>query len=109
MSQAIFPAAPTSLPRQDARRFAGLLLPHPPVDTFAQQISVPTVAGVLIDPVNPKLPDSDPVPAQPRAQIRVPGQHRISCRLLASKVSKCALDQRLLGSRSLKGGLTRPV
>jgi hypothetical protein len=85
---------------------AGLLMPYPAVDAFAQQVSVSAVAGVLFDSVNPQLPDSDPLPAQPRAQVRVPGQYRIGCRLLASKVSEGALGQRLLRSRSLEGGIT---
>jgi hypothetical protein len=46
-----------------------LLLPYPAVDAFAQQIGVPAVAGVLLDPVNPQLPDSDAVLTYPCAQI----------------------------------------
>jgi hypothetical protein len=50
----------------------GVLLLHPAVDAFTQQIGVPVVAGVLLDPVNPRLPGGDAVPARPRAQIRAP-------------------------------------
>jgi hypothetical protein len=49
-----------------------LLLPNPAVDTFAQQVSVPAVAGVLLDAVNPHLPQGDAVVAYSHAQVRVP-------------------------------------
>jgi len=45
----------------------GLLLPDPAVDAFAQQVGVPAVAGVLLDPVNPQLPHGDALPAHPLA------------------------------------------
>src|SRR6266536_2684857 len=88
---------------------SSVLLPYPAVDAFAQQIGVPAVAGVLLDPVNPQLPDSDAVLTHPRAQIRILGQHCIGCRLFASKIGECALDQRLLRNGSLEVGITRSV
>ena len=62
-----------AVPEQRAGRDGGRLLPYPAVDAFAQQIGVAAVAGVLLDPVNPQLPDSDAVLDHPRAQIRIPG------------------------------------
>jgi hypothetical protein len=31
-------------------------VPHPAVDALSQQVGVPAVAGVLLDPVHPQLP-----------------------------------------------------
>ena len=87
----------------------GLLLPYPAVDAFAQQVGVPAVAGVFLDPANPHLPDCDALPAQPRAHLWVPGQHRVGCRLLTGEVSEGAVGQRLICNRSLEGGIARPV
>jgi len=84
-------------------------LPYPAVDALAQQVGVAAVAGVLIDPVNPNLPDGDALPAKPRAQVRVPGQHRIGCFLLAGKVGECVRDLRLPRNRPLESGITRSV
>jgi hypothetical protein len=75
-------------------------LPDPAVDALAQQVGVPAMAGVLLDSVNPQLPDGDTLPAHPRAQVRVPGQHRIGCRLFTGKVSDYAPTAR---SRSAAG------
>ena len=44
-----------------------LLLPYPTVDAFAEQIGVPAVSGVLLDPVNPQLPDGNAVLPHPLA------------------------------------------
>jgi hypothetical protein len=84
-------------------------LPHPAVDTFAQQIGVPAVTGVLFDPVDPELADSDAALAHPRAQILVRGQHGIGCHLFANKVGDGVFDQRLLGDGSLEGGIACAV
>src|SRR5260221_3764356 len=86
-----------------------VLLPYPAVDAFAQQISVPAVAGVLLDPVNPQLPDSDAPLTHPRAQIRILGQYCICCRLFTSKIGECVLDQRLLCNGSVEVGIPRSV
>ena len=43
------------------------LLAYPTVDAFPQKIGVPAVSGVLLDPVNPQLPDGDAVLPHPLA------------------------------------------
>jgi hypothetical protein len=70
---------------------------------------VPAVSGVLLDPVNPQLPDGDAVLPHPLAQIRMLGQHCIGGRLLASEIGECVVDKRLLSGRSFEVGITRPV
>jgi hypothetical protein len=67
------------------------------------------VSGVLLDPVNPQLPDGDAILSHPLAQIRMLDQHRISGRLLASEIGESVLDNRLLSDRSFEVGITRPV
>jgi hypothetical protein len=74
-------------------------LPYPAVNAFAQQAGVPAMPGVFLDPVHPQLPDGVALPARQGARVRIPGQYRIGCRLLAGKVSECALDQGLLHNR----------
>jgi hypothetical protein len=44
------------------------LLPYPAVDAFAQEVGVPAVACVLVDPVNPHLPASTASVACSRAR-----------------------------------------
>ena len=86
-----------------------LLLPNPTVDAFALKISLPAGSGVLLDPVNPQLPDGDAVLPDPFAQIRTLGQHCIRGRLLASEIGECLVDKRLLSDHSFEVGITRPV
>jgi hypothetical protein len=46
-------------------------LPDAAVDALAEQVGVPAVSGVLLDPVDPDLADGDAVLAHPLAQIEV--------------------------------------
>jgi hypothetical protein len=65
------------------------------------------VSGVLLDPVNPQLPDGDAVRLHPPTQIRMLGQHCIGGRLLASEIGECVVDKRLLSGRCFEVGITR--
>jgi len=79
-----------------------LLLTYPTVDAFAQQIGVPAVTGVLLDAVDPQLPDGDAVLPHPFAEIRVLGQHCVGRRLLTSEIGECAVDNRLVSDGSVE-------
>ena len=52
------------------------LLPDSAVDALAQQVGVPAVPGVLLDPVDPQLTHRDTTFADPLSQIRMLGQRR---------------------------------
>lgn len=86
-----------------------VLLAYAAVDALAQQVGMPAVAGVLIDPVNPHLADGDALLARPCAEVREVGQHRIGRSLFAGEVGERVVDQRLLRNGTLEGGITFPV
>jgi hypothetical protein len=77
-------AAKAGLPQaQISRTERPSSLAYPSVDALAQQVGVPAVTGILLDPVHHQLPNCDPVLRQTLAQIRVLGQRGVGRGLLA--------------------------
>ena len=72
------------------------------VDALAQQVGVPAVPRVLLDPVHQQLPDGDVVLSQPFAQIRMLGDRGVGLRLLAGKIGVRRLDHALIGDGSVE-------
>lgn len=60
-----------------------VLLSHSPVDPLAEQVGVPAVTGMLLDPVHHELSHCDPALAQPLVQIRMLCQRGVGRGLLA--------------------------
>src|SRR6478736_1765081 len=61
-------------------------LPDAAVDALAQQVGVPAVPGVLLDPVHLELPHRDAVRTEALAQVRVRGDDRVRRGLLPGEV-----------------------
>src|SRR6478609_12112466 len=64
------------------------LLADAAVDALPQQVGVPAVPGVLLDPVDLELADRDAVGAEPLAQVGVPGDGRVGRGLLPGEVGE---------------------
>jgi hypothetical protein len=75
------------------------------VDAFAQQVGVPAVPGVLLDPVYQQLLTAIPSFPLTLAWIRMLGQYGVSRGLLVDEVGIRGVDHGLLGDGAVKVGV----
>ncbi|GED89517.1 hypothetical protein TNCT6_66020 [Streptomyces sp. 6-11-2] len=68
---------------------------------------MPAAADVLLDPVNPQLPDRVAVAGHPPARNRVLVQHHIGRRLFGGQISEGAIRQALFPDGPLPCGSWR--
>src|SRR5579872_1899413 len=75
---------------------AGASLADPPVDALSQQVGVPAVTGVLLDPVHHQLPNRDAARAEALAEVRVLGEGGVGGGLLARQGGVGGVDLGLI-------------